>query len=74
MPDPRPLSKRRREQLQRELKRWLDQHKMTQAELAERLDVSLRTVQHWHGGTRGVPPFLPLALRAVAEDVAEERR
>jgi len=40
---------------------------LTQAELATALSIDLRTVQRWEGGERSIPPYLALALKALAD-------
>jgi transcriptional regulator with XRE-family HTH domain len=39
---------------------------LTQAALAEKLNVDLMTVSRWECGARAVPPFLHLALDQLA--------
>lgn len=69
MVNPRPLSKTTRSLLRKQLASWLKREGLTQAKLAQRLGVSARSVRHWLAGTRAIPPFLPLALRALADEL-----
>jgi len=57
----------------KELKEWRQRHRLTQVELAQMLGVIRVTVARWEGGTRGIPPFLPLALEALEYRMKEKR-
>ncbi len=48
-----------------ELKKWRAANGYTQGELAEVLGVALMTVSRWECGTREIPSFLHLALKAI---------
>lgn len=48
-----------------ELKEWRERKQLTQETLAEILGVHRVTVAKWEAGTRGIPPFLHLALAFV---------
>lgn len=48
-----------------ELKRWRDDHGMTQAQLAAALSLSVWTVAQWEQGRRKVPNWLDVALRGL---------
>lgn len=48
------------------LRAFRDEHDLTKAQLAARLNSKLRTVEDWEAGRRSPPDMLPLALSAVA--------
>jgi len=48
-----------------ELKSWRQRWKVTQRKLAEMLGVHRVTIAKWEGESRGIPPFMPLALEAL---------
>jgi DNA-binding transcriptional regulator YiaG len=48
-----------------ELKSWRRKWGLTQTGLAEVLGVSNMAVARWEWGTRRIPPFLHLALKAM---------
>jgi DNA-binding transcriptional regulator YiaG len=48
-----------------ELKNWRKGSGYTQGELADILSVALMTVSRWECGTREIPSFLHLALKAI---------
>jgi DNA-binding transcriptional regulator YiaG len=45
-----------------DLTTWRETHALTKVELARLLGVQPLAVSRWEGGTRSIPPFLPLAL------------
>ena len=48
-----------------ELKEWRQKQKLTQGGLADLLGVHRVTIAKWEGETRGIPPFLNLALAGL---------
>lgn len=40
---------------------------LTQTQLAQKLDVSPRTIRHWEAGTRNPPQFLSVVLDQLKE-------
>lgn len=48
-----------------ELKKWRTESGYLQGELAAILGVALMTVSRWETGTRAIPSFLHLALKAI---------
>uniref|UniRef100_A0A7V4LC78 XRE family transcriptional regulator n=1 Tax=Desulfobacca acetoxidans TaxID=60893 RepID=A0A7V4LC78_9BACT len=54
-----------------DLKAWRRQFGLSQAQLAQGLGVSPMTVARWEWGTRRIPPFLHLALKALEFDFEE---
>jgi transcriptional regulator with XRE-family HTH domain len=56
-----------------DLKKWRKQNGYTQAALARALGVIPLTVARWEGGSRQVPTFLALALRALELEGGEKR-
>ncbi len=48
-----------------ELKKWREKAGYTQAELAGILGVAMFSVCRWEIGTRAIPAFLHLALKAI---------
>jgi DNA-binding XRE family transcriptional regulator len=49
----------------KELKKWRAENGYNQGELADILGVYLQTVSRWETGTREIPSFLHLALKAI---------
>ena len=47
------------------LKRYRDQHDLTQSDLADRLMVSKRLVENWEERINHPPPYLKLALEYI---------
>jgi DNA-binding transcriptional regulator YiaG len=45
-----------------DLTAWRETHALTKVELARLLGVQPLAVSRWEGGTRSIPPYLPLAL------------
>jgi transcriptional regulator with XRE-family HTH domain len=54
-----------------ELKEWRRNQNLTQGALADLLGVHRVTIAKWEAGDRGIPPFLPLALKALEIDLHE---
>jgi DNA-binding transcriptional regulator YiaG len=54
-----------------QLRNWRKQWGLTQGQLARLLGVRLITVARWEWGTRRIPPFLYLALKALEYQVKE---
>ena len=50
---------------QKELKQWRSSNKYSQSQLASVLGVDVMTISRWERGTRKIPSFLALALRAL---------
>jgi len=48
-----------------ELKKWREANGYSQARLAKALGVAVMSVSRWETGTRSIPSFLHLALRAL---------
>jgi DNA-binding XRE family transcriptional regulator len=48
-----------------ELKEWRRNQKLTQGALADLLGVHRVTIAKWEACDRGIPPFLPLALKSL---------
>jgi DNA-binding XRE family transcriptional regulator len=55
-----------------ELKSWRRGWKVTQGKLAEMLGVHRVTIAKWEAETRGIPSFLPLALKALEFEMKED--
>ena len=55
-----------------ELKSWRQKWGLTQAGLAEALGVRNMAVGRWEWGTRRIPPFLHLALKAPEYQLKED--
>ena len=51
-----------------DLQTWRKEAGFSQSGLAAVLGVDVMTVSRWERGTREIPPFLHLALRALADD------
>lgn len=49
-----------------ELKKWREDHHVSQSELAELLGVHLGTIYRWEASDRTIPPYLALALETLA--------
>ena len=56
-----------------ELKAWRQKRQLTQEALAKLLGVHRVTIAKWEAETRGIPPFLPLALDALEHRLKEEK-
>jgi DNA-binding transcriptional regulator YiaG len=54
-----------------ELKNWRQKWQVTQGALAGLLGVHRVTIAKWEAGTRGIPPFLHLALEALENRLKE---
>ena len=48
-----------------ELRKWREENGYTQDELADILGVAMFSVSRWETGTRAIPSFLHLALKAI---------
>ncbi|MCX5803463.1 MAG: helix-turn-helix transcriptional regulator [Proteobacteria bacterium] len=48
-----------------DIKRWRLKNGFSQVRLAKHLNVATMTVSRWETGSRGVPPFLFLALKSL---------
>lgn len=57
-----------------ELRTWRHEQGLTQTQLAERLDRERTTIYLWETGKRTIPSWLPLALRSIEQDLANEKR
>jgi DNA-binding XRE family transcriptional regulator len=53
----------------KELKKWRNEHGLTQAALAKSLNVAWATVARWEIDVRKIPPYLHLALTTIANDL-----
>lgn len=51
-----------------ELKNWRELNNLSQSQLAERLPVSIRTLQGWEQGRFKIPEFLERALRDIEKE------
>jgi transcriptional regulator with XRE-family HTH domain len=49
----------------KELKKWRAENGYLQGELAAILGVAMMSVSRWETGTRSIPSFLHLALKAI---------
>jgi len=49
----------------KELKKWRAENGYLQGELATILGVAMMSVSRWETGTRSIPSFLHLALKAI---------
>jgi transcriptional regulator with XRE-family HTH domain len=49
-----------------DLQAWRSTQNLSQAELADLLEVDKMTVSRWERGVRAIPPFLRLALQSLA--------
>lgn len=56
-----------------ELKAWREERKLTQAQLATHLEVSLGTVRKYEQGERKIPAFMWRALRDLAAELETKR-
>ena len=45
---------------------------LTQTEMADRMGVTARTVQHWEGGTKAISEAMGILLRYVVKDAVRE--
>jgi DNA-binding transcriptional regulator YiaG len=52
-----------------EVRAWRTAHGLSQARLAQLLGVQWLAVQRWEAGSRGVPPFLHLALKQLDQEL-----
>jgi DNA-binding transcriptional regulator YiaG len=57
-----------------ELKKWRKGSGYTQGELADILSVVLMTVSRWECGTRAIPSFLHLALKAIPKKGGDKKQ
>jgi len=48
-----------------DLKKWRSENGFSQSQLAKSLNVATMTVSRWETGTRTIPSFLQLALKAI---------
>lgn len=55
------------------LKRWREKNTYSQSQLASALGVATMTVSRWERGSREVPSFLSLALRALELEGGEKK-
>lgn len=56
------------------VKAWRDRHGVTQMALAARLGVNHSTVWRWEHDKLPLPPWLPLALEAIAAERGQPER
>lgn len=54
-----------------EVRAWRKAHSLTQVQLAKLLGVQWLAVQRWEAGSRGVPPYLHLALKQLERELVE---
>lgn len=54
------------------LVRWREARELSQHQLAVALGVDNMTISRWERSERAIPRMLPLALRAVDEDLKKE--
>lgn len=52
-----------------ELKKWREDRKMLQGDLAEKLGVHVMTISKWEREAQAIPPYLDLALQTVERDI-----
>ena len=57
-----------------ELKKWRAESGYTQDELAKILGVYLVSVSRWETGTRSIPSFLHLALKAIPKKGGDKKQ
>jgi DNA-binding transcriptional regulator YiaG len=57
-----------------ELKKWREEHKVSQRGLADLLGVYQESVARWEIGTRKIPSFLHLALIGLEKTKMKGRR
>jgi len=55
-----------------ELKKWRTENGYLQGELAAILGIALMSVSRWETGTRSIPSFLHLALKAIPKKGGEK--
>jgi len=56
-----------------ELRKWRRESGYAQGELAAILGIALNSVSRWERGTREIPPFLHLALKAIPKKVGRKK-
>jgi DNA-binding transcriptional regulator YiaG len=56
----------------KELRKWRENNGYLQSELAAILGVALMSVSRWETGTRSIPSFLHLALKAIPKKDAKK--
>jgi DNA-binding transcriptional regulator YiaG len=57
-----------------ELRKWREENGYTQDELAGILGVAMFSVSRWETGTRAIPSFLHLALKAIPKKGGQVKR
>lgn len=53
------------------IKQYRIDHKLTQKQLAEKLAVTIRTIQHWEAGKRTPHPSIYLLLASLSQEGTE---
>ena len=56
------------------IKQYRIDHKLTQKQLAEKLVVTIRTIQHWEAGKRTPHPSIYLLLDSLSQKGTDEQR
>lgn len=64
-----PLGNELEQMTPKELKDWRETHDLTQAGLADRLEISLGTIRKYEQGERKIPAFMWRALRDLAGEM-----